>query len=167
MQIVWTELTTQIMFLKIQKQHTFQKHFVPLEVYFCLFFCYTVSASCRPQVDPSSQSNWVFYEVLPFFRDFSPRTTDLVGLYFTCNPVPLLSGCHVIVPWSCHCSVAQSCLTLSNSMDCSTPGFPVLHCLLELAQTHVYWVGDAIPPSRSLFPPSPPIFNLSQHQGLF
>ena len=154
------------MFLKIQKQYNFKKHFVPLEVYFCLF-CYAVSASCRPQVDPSSQSNWVFYEVLPLFRDFSPRTTEPVGLYSTWYPAPPLSGCHVIVPWSDHCSVAQSCLTVSNSMDCSVPGFLVLHNLLELAQTHVYWVGDAIQPSRSLLPPSPPIFNLSQHQGLF
>ena len=52
-------------------------------------------------------------------------------------------------------------------MDCSTPGFPVLHHLLEFAQTHVRWLGDAIQPSHSLSPPSPPAFNLSQHQGLF
>ena len=52
-------------------------------------------------------------------------------------------------------------------MDCSTPGFPVFHHLPELAQTHVHWVGDAIQPSHPLSPPSPPAFNLSQHQGLF
>ena len=52
-------------------------------------------------------------------------------------------------------------------MDCSTPGFPVLHYLSELAQTHVHWVGDAIHPSHPLLPISPPAFNLSQHQGLF
>ena len=52
---------------------------------------------------------------------------------------------------------------LHNSMDCSRPGFPVHHQLLELAQTHVHWVSDAIQPSH----PSPPAFNLSQHQGLF
>ena len=52
-------------------------------------------------------------------------------------------------------------------MDCSTPGFPVYHQLLELAQTHVHWVGDAIQPSHPLSSPSPPAFNLSQHQGLF
>ena len=44
----------------------------------------------------------------------------------------------------CCCSVSQSCLTLCNPMDCSTPGYPVLHYLLELAQTHVLWVSDAI-----------------------
>ena len=52
-------------------------------------------------------------------------------------------------------------------MDCSTPGFPVLHYLPELAQTHVHWVGDAIQPSHPLLSPSPSALNLSQHQGLF
>ena len=52
-------------------------------------------------------------------------------------------------------------------MDCSMPGFPVLHQLLELAQTHVLRVGDAIQPSRLLSSPSPPASNLSQHQDLF
>ena len=63
-------------------------------------------------------------------------------------------------------SVAQSCPTLCDPMDCSTPGFPVLHCLPELAQTHVHWAGDTIQPSHPLSSPSPPAFNLSQHQGL-
>ena len=52
-------------------------------------------------------------------------------------------------------------------MDRSTPRFPVLHCLLELAQSHVHRVGDAIQPSHPLSSPSPSAFNLSQHQGLF
>ena len=52
-------------------------------------------------------------------------------------------------------------------MDCSTPGFPVHHQLLELAQTHVHGVSDAIQSSHPLLSPSPPAFNLSQHQGLF
>ena len=64
-------------------------------------------------------------------------------------------------------SVTQSCLTLCNPMDCSTPGFPVHHQLPELAQTHVHQVSDAIQPSHPLSSPSPPVFNLSQHQGLF
>ena len=64
-------------------------------------------------------------------------------------------------------SVAQSCLTLCNSMDCSTPGFPVHHQFLELAQTRVHWLRDAIQPSHPLSSPSPPAFNLSQHQDLF
>ena len=64
-------------------------------------------------------------------------------------------------------SVAQSCPTLCNPMNCSTSGLPV-HCqLLEFAQTHVRWVGDAIQPSHPLLSPSPPAFSLSQPQGLF
>ena len=54
----------------------------------------------------------------------------------------------------------------SDCMDCSTPGFPVHHQLLELSQAHVHWVSDAIQPSYPLASPSPS-FNLSQHQGLF
>ena len=62
-------------------------------------------------------------------------------------------------------SVAQSCPTLCNPMDCSTPGLPVHHQLPEFTQTHVYWVGDAIQLSHPLLSPSPPTFNLSQYQG--
>ena len=59
-----------------------------------------------------------------------------------------------------------SCVRLCNPMDCSMPGLPVHHQLLELAQTHVHRVSDAIQPSHPLL--SPPLtFNLSQHQGLF
>ena len=90
-------------------------------------------------------------------------------------------------------SVAQSCLTLCDPMDCSMPGFPihqfssvsqscptpwnpmnlstpgisVHHQLPESTQTHVHWVGDAIQPSHPLLSPAPPAFNVSQHQGLF
>ena len=64
-------------------------------------------------------------------------------------------------------SVAQSCLTICNSTDCSMPDFPGYHQLSELAQTHVHQVGDAIQPSCPLSPTSPLTFNLSQHQDLF
>ena len=64
-------------------------------------------------------------------------------------------------------SVPKSCLTPCNPMDCNAPGFPVLHYVPEFAQTHVYWVGDAIQPSHPLLPFSPSAFNLSQHQRLF
>ena len=64
-------------------------------------------------------------------------------------------------------SVAQSCLTLCNPMDCSTPGLPVHHQLLEPTQIHVHCIRNAIQPSYPLSSPSPPTFNLSQHQGLF
>ena len=60
-----------------------------------------------------------------------------------------------------------SCPILFDPMDCSTPGFLVLHYPLEFAQAHVHWVGDAIQPSHPLLSTSPPAFNLSQHQGFF
>ena len=63
-------------------------------------------------------------------------------------------------------SVAQLCSTLCDPMDCSMPGLPVHNQLLELAQTHVHRVGDAIQPSHPLLSPSPPAFNLSQHQSI-
>ena len=72
--------------------------------------------------------------------------------------------CNQIVQFS---SVTQLCLTLWDPMDCRTPGFPVHHQLPELTQTHVHWVSDAIQPSHPLSSPSPPIFDLSQHQDLF
>ena len=64
-------------------------------------------------------------------------------------------------------SVTQSCSTLCDPMDHSMAGLPVHHQLPEFTQTHVDWVGDAIQPSHPLSSPSPPAFNLSQHQGLF
>ena len=64
-------------------------------------------------------------------------------------------------------SVAQLCPTLCDPMHYSTPGFPVHHQLPELAQTHVHSVGGAIQPSHPVPSPSPPAFNLSQHQGHF
>ena len=73
-----------------------------------------------------------------------------------------------------HCLSVQSislvthlCPTLCDPMDCSTPGHPVHHQLLEFTQTHVHRVGDAIQLSHPLLSPSPPAFNLSQHQSLF
>ena len=73
-----------------------------------------------------------------------------------------------IVKWSIFCSMryyfssvrSQSCLTLCDPMDCSTPGLPLPHQLLELTQTHAHWVGDAIQPSHFLSSPSPSTFNL-------
>ena len=64
-------------------------------------------------------------------------------------------------------SITQLCPTLCNPMDCSMPGLPVHHQLLEFTQTHVHWLGDAIQPSHPLSSPSPCTFNLSQHKGIF
>ena len=70
----------------------------------------------------------------------------------------------VLVPFS---SVTQSCPTLCDPMDYSTPGFPVHYQLPELTQTHVHRVSDAIQTTHPLLSPSPPAFNLSRQQGLF
>ena len=64
-------------------------------------------------------------------------------------------------------SVAQSCPTLCDPMNCSTPGLPVYHQLPEFTQTHIHQVGDAIQLSHPLSSPSPPAPNPSQHQSLF
>ena len=67
---------------------------------------------------------------------------------------------------SCCCSVTQSCPTLCDPVDCSAPGLPVPHHLLQFAQVHVHCIGDATWPSDPLMSSSPAL-NLSQHQGLF
>ena len=79
----------------------------------------------------------------------------------------LISQRFILCSWIQFSSVSQSCPTLCNSMDCSTSGFPVHHQLLEVTQTHVHQVCDAIQPSHPLSSPSPPAFSLSQHQGFF
>ena len=90
---------------------------------------------------------------------------SLVWEDFTCRRATKLMHHNY---WACTLSsVAQLCLILCDPVDCSTPGLPVHHQLPEFTQTHVHWVGDAIQPSHPLSPPSPPAFNLSQHQGLF
>ena len=73
---------------------------------------------------------------------------------------------HLIEP-ICGCSVTEMYLALCEPMDCSSSGLPVHHQLMAFAQTHVHWVCDAIQPSHPLSSPSPPAFNLFQHQGLF
>ena len=87
----------------------------------------------------------------------------------------LLTNCLQLLPVACAVfkplvqfnSVTQLCPTLSDTMDCSMPGLPVHHQLLELTHIHIHWVSDAMQPSHPLLSPSPPAFNLSQHQGLF
>ena len=71
------------------------------------------------------------------------------------------------IPYAYCCSVAKLCLNLCDHMFCNMQVFTVLHYSPEFAQTHFHWVGDAIQQSHSLSSPSPPAFNLSQHQGFF
>ena len=104
-------------------------------------YCYVYSL--RRNQDPASR--------LCFFFSW------LILLYFY---IPSIS---LICCW--WCSVANLCPPLCNPMDCSTPGFSVFYHLLELAKTHVHWVGDAIQPSHPLLSPSPPAFSLSQQRA--
>ena len=91
------------------------------------------------------------------------RIIVLVGLLFS-ETANLPYTVYKMIQFS---SVTQSCLTLCNLMDCSTTGFPVHHQLLELAQTQIHRIGDAIQPSHPLSSISLPAFKLSQHQDLF
>ena len=77
------------------------------------------------------------------------------------------NGLFTEFPSSLFSLVPKSCPAVCDPMECSTPGFPVNHQLPELTQTHVHRVGDAIQPSHPLLYPSPPAFNLPQHQSLF
>ena len=111
------------------------------------------------QEDPLEKRTATHSSIL-FWR--IPWTVEPGGLQFLG-----LQRVHIGSVYILTCSVAQSCLTFCNPMDCSTPGFPILHSLLEFAQIHVHWIGDPIQPSHPLSSPSPPAFSLSQHQGLF
>ena len=84
----------------------------------------------------------------------------------SCSPNHKLRRNLMIITVRCS-SVIQSCPTLCNPVDCSMPDFPAHHQLPEFTQTHVHHDGNTIQPSHPLSSPSPPAFNLSQHQGLF
>ena len=128
----------------------------------------------------------LFLEPTPAFHPlaFVHASTTVEASFFlhhlplssTSKPLPLLMAAvsrdyHTVKPSVVllvqFSSVTQSCSTLCDPMNRSTPGFPVHHHLPEPTQTHVHWVSDTIQPSHSLSSPSPPAFNLSQHRGLF
>ena len=139
----------------------------------CLRVC-LVTQSCLTLCNPMNcsppgssvcgilQARILEWVAIPFFSGSSqPRDRTLVsciaGRFFT---VSVTSS----VQFS---SVALSCPILCDPMNCSTPGLPVYHHLLEFTQTHVHRVGDAIQPSHPLSSPFPPAPNPSQHQSLF
>ena len=116
-----------------------------------------------PKPFPCVQPPTIFFErmktsVLPFVLYLCSRVFHHV--YGLCAS----DGLWYSVQFS---SVAQSCPTLCNPMNCSTPGLPVHHHLLEFTQTHVHQVGDAIQPTHPLSSPFPPAPYPSQHQSLF
>ena len=98
-----------------------------------------------------------------FLRQFDIVFSFWCHFYFCAIFCPWHSEILWYYPWSVS-QFAQLCLTLCDPMDCSTPGFPVFHQVLEFAQTHVHWASDVIQPSHPLSSPSPLAFNLSQHQ---
>ena len=129
----------------------------------------TVDCQAPPSMGFPRQEHW---SGLPFpsagtlpnpeIEPVCPLSPAVAGAFFTTEPLGKPE--YLSVRFS---SVAQSCPTLCNPIiDCSTPGLPVHHQLLELTQTHRHWV-DAIQPSHLLLSPSLPAFILSQHQGLF
>ena len=104
------------------------------------------------------------------FHDWTPTNLSSrhsQGLSWDCKArhLPTVLWMLIVYLTYCCCSVTKSCLTFCDPLDCSMPGFPVLHHLPELA--HVHWVVNAIQPSHLLSSPSPPALSLSQHQGLF
>ena len=124
--------------------------------------------ACLPGLGKNQEdvhwNHWMFFQA-------QPTTHQIVG-FASNSRISALNLCLLktssfeTLPSFC-CSVTKLCPTLYDPMDCSIPGFPLLHYLLEVAQTHVHWVGDAIKPSHLLSSPYPPAFNLSQHQNLF
>ena len=123
-----------------------------------------LSQGCKEGKSPCHTSSYPFIVVFPSFsstQKWLEKTGEGAREYYLNN-----QRVTARIPYQ-FSSVAQSCLTLCDPMDCSTPGLPVHHHLTELGQTHVHWVGDGIQPSHPLSSPSPPAFDLSQHQGLF
>ena len=101
----------------------------------------------------------LFHFAVPFYYWFVEIFHRLGTEYFVRNSMYLEYLLLV-----CCCSVAKLCQTLCDPMNCKMPGFPVLHYLLEFAQTHVHWVSVTNQPSHPLSPPSPPALNLSLHR---
>ena len=153
---------------------------------YIVYYSYISLVFLRTEIIP--QSSLVFHNLSPSDENWegSPRFMfkcdftwySLVIILSLCNLIRTLQKRYCVLLHAlciCHYVSVVLMLTLllfshsvmSDPMDCSTPGFPVLHHLPELAQTHVHWVRDAIQPSHPLSSPSPPAFSLSQHQGLF
>ena len=135
------------------------------EIFVCSFLVLSLPSLCRLQLCDIRLLELVpqLADVLVFCSAFFPLCFILDTFCCYIFKFTNLLSCDIC---GC-CLVAKLCLTLCDPMDCSTPAFPVLQYLPELAQTHVLWVDDTIQPSHPLSPPSPSAFNLSQNQGLF
>ena len=126
----------------------------------------SVTQSCPTLYDPMdcSMPGLPVHHQLPGFTETHVHWVGdaIQSSHLLSSPSPSVKVLHSVQ----FSSVSQSCLTLCNTMNHSTPGLPVHHQLPESTQTHVHWVGDAIQPSHLLSSPSPSALNLSQHQGL-
>ena len=133
-----------------------------------MLFHYRIHIACHLESWASEQLWWEKYFLNPvdFYLPGFILNTIGSSRKWTLSCFSELGGVDANPATSYLSSVAQSCPTLCDPMDYSTPGLPTLHHFPDLAQTHVHWVGDAIQPSHPLSSPSPSAFNLSQHQGL-
>ena len=130
---------------------------VPLHLHLCLSNLITATSVPLPLSEKSALLTREIYIWGPC------STGNFEGIHKQCVSGALVP-CRIFVVC---CFVSKSCPTLCDPMDCSMPGFPMLLYLMEIVQTHVHWVGDAIQPSHPLSSSSAPTFNLSQHQGHF
>ena len=149
-------------------------------MYVCVFSCSVKSDSlyepmdCSPpssSVHKISQARILEWVAIPFSSGSSQPMDRTQISYIACKLfISVLPGKPIIIifyPLVQFSSVAQSCPTICDPMNRSTPSLPVHHQLPEFTQTHVHGVGDAIQPSHPLSSPSPTPPNPSQHQGLF
>ena len=132
----------------------------------------------RETRDQVANISWIIEKTREFQKNISLCFTDYVKPFdwvnqINCGKFLKIWEYQTTLPEKPICrsvqfsSVAQSCPTLCDPMECSTPGLPVHHQLQEFTQTHVLWVDDAIQPSHPQSPPFPLTFKLSQHQSLF
>ena len=140
----------------VQPYGPYGAHRAPLSMGFSRLEYWSGLPCPSPGIFPTQQSN-----------PCSLCLLNLVGVFFTTAFSCCLQCLQNQETLNQFSSVIQSCVNLCDCLDCSTPDFPVYHQLPELAQTHVHPVSNAIQLSHPLSSPSPPAFNLPQHQSLF
>ena len=131
----------------------------------CPTLCDPMDGLQHPRLPCPSPAPRAYSNSCPLHERCHPTISSCVIPFSSCLQSFPASRFHyqwLLVQFS---SVTQSCLTLCNPIDSSTPGLPVHHQLPEPTQTHVHCISDAIQPSHPPLSPSPPAFNLSQHQG--
>ena len=124
-----------------------------------IFYCKIILKLCTEY----HFGNQALFFVLSCFHNYQTHVKCIIFLSFDPHKVDII----ILTCKIQFSSVTQHCLTLCNCMVCSTPCLPFHHQFPEFAQTRLHWVSDAVQPSHPLSSPSPPAFNLSQHQGHF